>query len=304
VVSLGHSFSMNKWGYLGLSASQIRFEQQRSLSVNASWSIPLGKASSASVAMDRARAPDGSNHKDSTVTIRREMPTGDGFGYFAQASQAGRRQGELDYQMRAGTYSLQLAQDRGETAARVSASGGIGFIDGRTFFSRNISESFGLVRLPGYEGVRIYSQNQVVGKTNADGEFVVPRLLPYQANVLRIEHADLPPDAQFEKLEQTVVPFARSGAVVTFAVRSARGAIVVIQLEDGRPVPAGAVARLNLGAESFPIALEGEAYLTGLASRNLVVVRWASESCAVSFAYLGGADPQPRLGPFVCRSMK
>jgi outer membrane usher protein len=235
--------------------------------------------------------------------IQRDLPLGEGFGYRLRASDKGPRQAEIDYQNRYGTYTAEVAQADGKTGERVSASGGIGVISGNIFMSRTINDSFGLVRLRGYPDVRVYSENQEIGRTDAGGEVIVPRLLPYQKNTLRIEQGDLPFDAEFDVLARDAVPYARSGVVVEFAVRPARGAIVRILREDNSPLPAGAVVRV-VGQESdFPVALDGDAYLTGLMPRNRAIATWRGQECAFEFDYPETRDPQPRLGPFVCRRL-
>jgi outer membrane usher protein len=184
----------------------------------------------------------------------------------------------------------------------VSLSGGVGAIADAVFLSRTIDESFGLVRVRGYPDVRVYAENQEIGRTDASGSLVVPRLLAYQRNALRIEHADLPFDAEFDALALEAVPYARNGVVVDFAVRPARGALVTLVQENGEAVPPGARVRVDGAERSFLVANDGVAYLAGLAARNRAAVAWRGRSCTVEFDVAATADPQPRLGPFVCRS--
>ena len=301
--SLGYSFGLERWGYVGLSLSRVSAED-RSTVFNASWTIPLGTQTSAAISFDRVRSnAPGADRNERSLSIQRDLPLGEGFGYRLRAGSQGPRQAEIDYQNRYGTYSAEVAQAQGTTGERVSASGGVELIGGNAFFSRGINESFGLVRLPGYPDVRVYSENQEIGRTNAAGELIVPRLLPYQKNTLRIEQGDLPFDAEFDVLAQDAVPFARSGVVVEFAIKPARGALVRIVQEDGVPVPAGAQVRVEGQPAVFPVALGGEAYLTGLSARNRAHATWLDHDCAFEFDYPVSADPQPRLGPFVCRAL-
>jgi outer membrane usher protein len=303
VASVGYSFNLERWGYVGLSASRVRAED-RSTQFNAVWTLPLGSSTSATVSAERSRGTAvGANHDERTLGIQRDLPLGEGFGYRLRASDKGPRQAEIDYQNRYGTYSAEIAQADGKTGERVSASGGIGVIAGNIFTSRTINDSFGLVRLRGYPDVRVYSENQEIGRTDAGGEVVVPRLLPYQKNTLRIEQADLPFDAEFDVLARDAVPYARSGIVVEFAVRPARGAIVRILREDNSPLPAGTVVRVAGQESEFPVAFDGDAYLTGLLPRNRAIASWRGQECAFEFDYPETRDPQPRLGPFVCRRL-
>ncbi len=234
--SLGYSFNLDRWGYFGVSVSRVRAED-RSTQVNATWTLPIGTSTSAALSVDRVRSTaPGADRDERTLSIQRNLPLGEGFGYRLRASDQGPRQAEIDYQNRYGTYSAEVAQAQGQTGERVSASGGVGFIGGNMFLSRTINDSFGLVRLPGYPDVRVYSENQEIGRTDAAGELVVPRLLPYQKNTVRIEQGDLPFDAEFDVLARDAVPYARSGVVVEFAVRPARGALIKIMQDDGAPV--------------------------------------------------------------------
>jgi outer membrane usher protein len=210
----------------------------------------------------------------------------------------------LSYQNRFGTYSAEVARTGGQTGERVMVSGGVGIISGTTFASRMINDSFGLVRLPGYPDVRVYSENRVVGRTDRNGELIVPRLLPYQRNSLRIDQADIPLDAEFDVLQHDAVPYARSGVVVDFAVKPSRGALVRIVEPDGTAVPAGAQVRIDGQETASPVALDGDAYLTGLSSRNRARVTWTDRACAFEFEFPQTAEPQPRLGPFVCRTVR
>jgi outer membrane usher protein len=301
--SLGYSFDLGRWGYVGVSMSRVR-AGDRSTQLDATWTLPLGTSTSAALSIDRVRSTaPGADHDERALSIQRDLPLGEGFGYRLRASDQGPRQAEIDYQNRYGTYSAVVAQAQGKTGERVSASGGVGLIGSNVFLSRTINDSFGLVRLPGYPDVRVYSENQEIGRTNAAGELVVPRLLPYQKNTVRIEQGDLPFDAEFDVLARDAVPYARSGVMVEFGLRPARGAVVKITQDDGAPVPAGARVRVEGQEGTFPVALDGDAYLTGLAARTRAVATWLNHECAFEFDYPETGGPQPRLGPFVCRRL-
>lgn len=302
IASIGYTVSVDRWGYVGVSLSRVR-AVDRTTEINVTWTVPFGSTMSATLSADRVRNNLSGVRDERTLTVQRDLPLGEGFGFRARASDHGPRQAELAYQNRYGTYVAEIAQAQGQTGERISANGGIGLIEGHLFLGRLINDSFGLVRLPGYPGVRIYSENQVVGRTDGAGELVVPRLLPYQRNTLRIEQADLPLDAEFDVLARDAVPYYRSGVVVRFPVRPARGALVKIVQEDSTPVPAGAVVHVEGQDGAFPVALEGDVYLTGLLPRNRVTARWRGQECAFDFDYPETADPQPRLGPFVCRRL-
>jgi len=196
--------------------------------------------------------------------------------------------------------SADVASVDGETGYRINIMGGLGVVENRWFLSRQITDSFALVRVPGHSGVRVYQDNQLIGRTDGGGEVILPRVRPYQINPVGIEQTDLPLDVQIDRYSIDVVPYYRSGVLIEFPVRTARGALVTVVLESGRPAPVGAVLRIGESGEEFPVAQDGEAYLTGLAEKNRVRLEWRGQSCEFDVPYPQTTDPQPRLGPFVC----
>ena len=65
-------------------------------------------------------------------------------------------------------------------------------IGGGLHATRPVQESFALVRVPGMKGVRAYLSHQEVGRTNRNGDVLVPNLLPYYGNRLDIADEDVP----------------------------------------------------------------------------------------------------------------
>lgn len=300
IASVGHTIGIDRWGFLGISLSHAR-AGERSTNCGITWTLPLSANTSATLGYDRTRPMTTGDER--SISIQRDLPPGEGFSYRVRASDAGPKQAAVGYQNNLATMSAELATFRGQTAARVEVSGGIGFIEGNTFFSRAISDSFGLVQIPGYPGVRVYSENQEIGVTGSRGELIVPRLLPYQRNTIRIEQADLPFSAEVDGLTQDAVPYLKAGVVIRFPVRHTHAALMRILTDSRTPVPAGAVLRLVEQDGSFPVVMNGDAYVSGLAARNRAVVTWGAQECAFDFDYPESVDPQPRLGPFVCHNI-
>ena len=159
------------------------------------------------------------------------------------------------------TYSLAAGQSQGQTAFRGSASGGVAFLGGSSFFSRRITDSFAVVQVPGYADVGIYADNQLSTRTDAKGNALLTGLRSYQKNSVRIEQSDIPLDAQIDTLQVEAVPYFRSGLVLKFPVKRSRGALLSVVLENGEPLPAGAQVQIIgdniLETELFPDRHEG-----------------------------------------------
>ena len=90
----------------------------------------------------------------------------------------------------------------------------------------------------------LYADNQFVGRTNAAGYALLPRLRSYESNRIRLETADLPLDTQIDTVELDAVPSYRAGVFLPFPVRLARGALMRLMMVDGQPVPVGTVVRI------------------------------------------------------------
>jgi len=269
----------------------------------ATFTIPFGRDYTATIATNRARSDNGSWVADNSFTFQKNLPAGDGYGYLLRATNNSQRLASLALQNAFGTYSAEVASQKGTTGERISAAGGIGWVGDRPFFSRLIQDGFALIRV-GFPNVRVYANNQPIGRTDAYGDLIIPRLLAYQKNLITVEQLDLPLDVEIGKLELDATPYFRSGTVVEFPIRRVRNALLQIVLEDGGPLPAGAMVRVAEQKETFPVGLGGIAYVTGLAAANRIVVEWRGKSCALEFPLPDTAEPQARIGPLVCKGVK
>ena len=101
------------------------------------------------------------------------------------------------------------------------------------------------MRIPDYPSIHILADNQLVGLTNADGNALIPRLRAYDRNVISIDQRDLPLDAEIGTLKLEVAPYFRSGISVPFPIRRAPAAMLTLRLENGLPVPVGALIEIN-----------------------------------------------------------
>jgi outer membrane usher protein len=161
-----------------------------------------------------------------------------------------------------------------------------------------------VVKVADYPNVGVLFENQLVGRTDARGYFVVPDLRPYDRNALSIRESDLPLDATVGSLKLDASPYFRSGVLVPFPVKRTRAAVLTVLLSGGMPLPSGAVVRVDDNPEEFPSALHGEVYVNGLATRSRLTVRWKGQSCNLDVIYPETSDPLPDLGAFTCQGVQ
>lgn len=298
-VSANSSFRLGRLGSLHVAARKS-IKSAGGLAAELFLVVPIGPRGSSNA---------GASLNDGKVSLRssaqRNLPVGNGWGYNVTATRGGvdGLDGRVMVNTPFGTHEAQLTWRDGNTGARFSTAGGIGMIAGDVFASRQLTQSFASVKVGDYANVRVYADNQLVGRTDNNGRLIIPRLRPFDVNKLRVELADLPLDAEISDAETTIRPYDRHGVEVSFAVNPAKAAIVRLLLPDGSPLPPGSSVRLGSQAVDFVTAPGGEVYLTGLEATNTAVATWPGGRCEVSFPFADTEEPQPRLADLLCTSI-
>ena len=223
----------------------------------------------------------------------------------AQNQTGSRAEGGLNYASPYARLSGDVSASIGQAALRIGASGGLLAADGRVFASQRISESFALVEVPGYPGLSVSLGATVLGRTNADGVAIVPRLAPYQVNTLSLDTNELPISAEIDNIQLTAIPASRSGVKLIFATRVGRAALLRLVFDDGQVAPAGATLNIEGDNQEFYVANRGEAFVTGLLASSRVTLKWKTQQCIfeVELPQLVQNDIA-RVGPLVCKGVK
>lgn len=299
LVNVNYNLTLGKDWFLNLSAfSSLSDDNNKGIALTLSHT--LGERTSASLTAGMQN-----DSPNTLMQVQQNLPPGSGLGYRVLAGYDGseRLEAGVALQNDVGTYNLDATRFQGQNNFRGSASGGLTIMGGDAFFSRSINSSFAVVQVPDYPNVRVYAENQLVATTNAWGNALVPALRPYQENHIRIEQADLPLDAQIDTLSINAAPYFRSGFLLKFPVRRSRGAIMKIVLDNGQPLPAGGTVQIIGQQEEFPVALQGKAYITGLATDNHLRVLWQKQSCELEVSFPETEEPLPDLGTFTCHGV-
>lgn len=259
---------------------------------------PLGNNTSVNMSYSRSNGTDTPN-----AQIIRSLPVGTGYGYnlYASGMKAENAGAKLSYQNSVGTYIAEGQRQQDQKNYNFTAKGGIVYFDKDVFFSREITNSYGAVSVPGFANVGVYADNQLLVRTNSKGNALLPNLRPYQENKISIDPLSLPLNAQFEKTELTAVPYYRSGVSFQFPAKTSIGATLHIKLDSGEPVPEGAMVTLVGQKDEFPVAADGYVYISGLTAHNKILVEWDKQSCEFELDYAARQDPIPDLGAFKCK---
>lgn len=308
-------------------ASFRRFDNTRISTVSANYSTRVGERSNLSftasraiyglsgtsaamffiMPLDNGRVVSATASKQDSYVAASKNPDMENMGWRVLA---GRRLGQaheeggVTYMGRYGQMTGDVSASPDQKAVRLGANGGLVLADGSLFASQRMDQSFALAEVGDYDNIGVGLGNNVLTHTNSKGVALVPRLMPYQNNSVRLAPDDLPVSAEIDNIEQYVVPAWRSGVKVVFPVRGGQGALLKIVFDDGQPAPAGAVTQIEGDKEEFYVARRGEAFVTGLQPTNRVLLNWNGQQCKFDVAVPSATpDEIPRIGPLLCKGV-
>lgn len=296
-VRIGKSTSFN------LNASEAKINNLSSRSVGLNFFVALDNNRVAS-----AYANSSGTKNDFYATYTQNPDQDNHLGWrtlIGQQQNQGREEGGAYYYGRYGTVTGDVSNTSDQTAMRIGANGGVIAADGHVFATQRITNSFALVEVKDYDDIGVGLGSNMLTKTNAKGIALIPNLSPYQKNSIRLNAQDLAISAEIDSIELDVVPTWRSGVKLSFPVRSGRGALLKIKLDDGDSAPSGATVQIVGDTQEFYVARRGEAFVTGLQATNHILLNWKEQQCKFDVTLPPESqDEIPRLGPLLCKGIK
>jgi outer membrane usher protein len=141
-------------------------------------------------------------------------------------------------------------QGPGAAFAEVAASGAVVGVDGSFGLTRQVTDSFVLARLGvPLAGVDIFLNNQLQGKTDAEGKLFMPDVGAFGRQDVSLDAKQLPMQYNLQQRQRTVMPAFRSGTVVDFGgtrIRAVAG--MAWQVRGAQRVPIASRAWTLRGA--------------------------------------------------------
>lgn len=193
----------------------------------------------------------------------------------------------------------------GRDSTRMTASGALVTVGTSVAATRPVTDSFAVIKVPGVEGVRGYLFNQEVGRTNSQGNLVVPNMLSYYGNTLSIEDKDIPLGYRIDATQQTLAPPLRGGVLASFPVHRLQAIMGSIRLtEEGREIiPAHGEFRIDSGNQHYesPRGEKGEFYFENLpAGPHSGIIEFNGRQCPIDIEVPQSTESFVKLGILTC----
>ncbi len=240
-------------GYLSVTPT-LSVAPRRTTGVNFSFTMPIGKRSSI-----LATADTGNAGASALLEVQRSLPAGTGYGYRVRtdALNKGRIDAEFSYQNDHGEWDIEGSQGAQGSSWRLSDRAGLAWLHGHMLTTRWLQDSFALVEVPHEANVAVFVNNLQVAHTNRNGVVMIPWLVPYDRNAVRIDDSAVSMDTILDISEKIVVPSFRSGVLVQFAPQKTTGATLILKTSTGEMVPLGAQVKIG-NTVAAQVAYHGE----------------------------------------------
>ncbi len=298
--SLGVSYSQQVFERSTISLSAIATQGETSDAlVSFGMHVPLGRNRSAGTRIDRR---DGRFRSTAFISGAPEN-RGRGWHWRAQVISDAQVDVSAHAQRRTqyGRVELATRYSGDRQALGLRAQGSVVIAGGGVFLSDRIEDSFAVVNA-GAPGIAVQFENRPVGMTGRSGRLLVPGLRSYQRNVVSIDPAALPLDADVPQTREVVRPAQRSGVTLDFGIDATPAtALVGLVTPTGEPIEVGVTAVHSASGESYLVGYDGQVYLRGLQPVNELVVHFPDMStCRAAFGYTRQPGTISQIGGVIC----
>ncbi len=241
------------------------------------------------------------------LDLQKSLPVSDGYGYrlHAAAQDPSALSATGQYQGPYGRYEGTVERLGSQQSLLLSATGGIVAIGGRLFATRPVEESFALVRVPGVAGVLGTVNNLEAGRTNRYGDLLIPNLVPYYGNRVRVRDADVPLDYAIGRTEELVAPPVLGGAIARFDVRPVQRIAGTLEVNRAgrKVVPENGTITIAVAGvdQPFPIGEDGAFYLEDVTpGETLATIDFVGGLCHLPITVPHATQPLTEVGLLIC----
>lgn len=229
-------------------------------------------------------------------------------GFRASGTYGPQPRGDATVEMQGtqGRFLASVLGDEQGAHTTFQASGAIVAVKGAGIFAtRPVQNGFAVLQVPGVKGVRGYLENQEIGKTDENGNLIIPNVMSYYGSRMRVTAQDIPLDQQVDANERIVSPPLRGGALVRFAIKRLRlyRGQARIQQGDKTVIPSYGEIEVVKGSEvqSSPLNKNADFELPDLeAGRYRAKITYAEGTCSFDFDAVDGQTVVINMGTLMC----
>lgn len=129
--------------------------------------------------------------------------------------------------------------------------------DGGITLGQTVGDTFAIIEAPNAQGAAV--KNSWGTYINSNGYALMPSLMPYRANDISLDSANIDEEVELLETRQVVTPYAGAAVRVKYDTRRGKAALFITKLNDGSIVPLGATI---YGEQNQNIGTVGQAGLT------------------------------------------
>ncbi|SDD02010.1 fimbria/pilus outer membrane usher protein [Paraburkholderia lycopersici] len=267
----------------------------------ASVTIPLGK--SHSVMSTSNLSHDTSGRTQAQTMLSGSVGADDSLYYSATANHTSQHSGSstdgsgtLVYRAPYAQLTASAGAGRGYQQASIGAQGAVVAHPGGITLAQPLSDTFGVVEVPGAEGARVLNSPGV--RVDSRGYAVVPSLTPYSMNAIQLDPTGLPLDVELKVTSQQVAPHAGAVPLIKFSTDVGRAALITVRQTNGEAMPFGAEVLDESGKEVGVVGQGGRILARGLQDEGTLTVRWnkGDTSCAMPYKLAPAKDSKSGHG--------
>jgi len=327
-LQLGGAVRTNQWGTVSASYNQFRTAHDDFSVAGVNWSREFGPVNlyaniltskdkkshtvfslgfTAPLQRERslsASASSSGGRSRFTTQVSSPPPAPYGWGWRASAETGGgaqtptRLEAEVRRTSSLGELELGVARQDARTYAHAYGSGSLVLIGGRVRATAQVGDSFALIET-GEPDVAISLENRPIGRTDRHGTLLAAQIPTGSTVRVAIDPESVALTREMPVPTLLIRPPRGMGIIARMPIRRSAGAIFQFIDPGGEPLPAGAQITLN-GRGAGRTGFDGEAYLTDLSRKNIVLISSQSGECRLEADYAPQHDAIPRIGPLVC----
>lgn len=259
IATLGYNLNLTKRFFLNINyVRQYGSDPDKELYFNIVYSPAPSYTASASLNSSDIDGTQG------VLQFSKNLPTDNGFGYNLSQTTGGdpQTQANLIAQSDYGQYQAKYSYVNSTNNYELDANGAVVLFDDRVKATRQITDSFAMVDLPGQVNVPVYFSNQLIGNTDSAGYAFIPNIRAYQDNQISIDPNTLPLNTTITKAKVDVTPYYHSGVLVKFPIKVTYNYDFKLISSTGHPLSAGSMAYIKSLKKYYPIGYDGEIYIS------------------------------------------